>query len=272
MNRDHIVDGDAIADEIAQKIKDLAVSSPKKRACFISFGVSTAGRSFVEKKLKIASEIGIVAENREENPKNTAEALSVLKQISSQGYDGIIVQLPVARFLDTAILLNAVPRSADIDVLGDIAINAFINKESKRMPPVARVVEKIFKNYSVNPNGKKIVVLGSGRLVGKPVSIYLKINNIPHVVLDRKTPETERIEQIKSADIVISGIGVPHYIKPNMIKEGVILIDAGTSGEEGRIQGDADPACQEKTTFYTPVPGGVGPITVASLFYNLYLT
>jgi 5,10-methylene-tetrahydrofolate dehydrogenase/methenyl tetrahydrofolate cyclohydrolase len=119
-------------------------------------------------------------------------------------------------------------------------------------------------------SSKKIVVLGAGRLVGEPVGMWLKRNNVQFDVIIMETEEEEKLRLIKNADILISGIGVPHFIKPEMLKPGVVLVDAGTSEQMGKLAGDIDPSCAEVASVFTPVPGGVGPITVAGLFWNLY--
>ena len=115
--------------------------------------------------------------------------------------------------------------------------------------------------------GKGAVVVGAGRLVGAPSAWLLKSlgANVSMFTLERGS-----IEDLKTADIVVSGAGNPGFIKPEHLKEGVALIDAGTSELNKKIQGDADPACAEKASVFTPVPGGVGPVAVAMIFKNLF--
>ena len=244
---------------------------PSKKVCFVSFGGNLASRSFVEKKMRFAKELGIEAKSIEGAASNTEEAVDFLKKLSSNGYDGIVVQLPVNKSFVTETLLDAVQSVQDVDMLGMQAKESYKLGMTERMPPVARAIKEIFKKHEIDPKNKKIAILGFGRLVGKPVSMYLSRNGIEHEVLDKNSIQEHKLSSILEADIVISGIGVSHYIKQDMIKDGAILIDAGTSGEEGKLAGDIDPACATKASLLTPVPGGVGPITVASLFYNLYL-
>ena len=110
---------------------------------------------------------------------------------------------------------------------------------------------------------------GKGRLVGRPIALYLKQRGIDTFILDKG--DTLSSSVLRQADVVISGIGVGGVIKPDMIKEGVVLIDVGTSEISGTLRGDIDPSCAKKSALFTPVPGGVGPITVAMIFKNMLI-
>ena len=137
------------------------------------------------------------------------------------------------------------------------------------MGKIAQAVHEILESCNVSLNGKKIVVAGQGRLVGEPVHLMFNRMKVPHRVIDIKTSKKEKLALLKDADIIISGMGVPHSIKPDMIKKGVVIIDAGTSEQSGKLVGDVDPACGDVASFMTPVPGGVGPLTIVSLLRNL---
>ena len=163
--------------------------------------------------------------------------------------DGVVIQLPI----DSAdALLAQVPQNKDID-----------NYPSA---PVAAAVEEILNRAGVDSKNKKAVVVGEGRLVGKPVAQLLRKlgANVSVVSLDQGN-----LSELKYADIVVSGAGSPGLIKPEMLKQGVVLIDAGTSEQAGKVVGDCDLRCAEVTSVFTPVPGGVGPVAVAMLFKNL---
>lgn len=266
-----LVDGRKIANKLIEEIRTFSKNAAPKKVCFVSFGNDPASRSFVEKKINLAKDLGILAESIERNASSTEEAVNMLNTIINSGYDGIVVQLPVMKPLETNVLLNTIPQEQDIDMLGIEAKKTYDNGETERTPPVARAVQEILEAHNILLASKKIVLLGFGRLVGNPVGSYFNKIGAKYEALDKNTSEEHKISSLQDADIIVSGIGVPHYVRPNMIKEGVVLIDAGTSGEEGKLSGDVDPSCESRASIITPVPGGVGPITVASLFYNLYL-
>ncbi len=134
------------------------------------------------------------------------------------------------------------------------------------LPPVAGAVAEVLMRQGVDVAGKKVVVVGAGRLVGKPVAEMLKEMGGEVAVI---TTTSGSLEELKTADVVVLGAGNPGFIKPEMLKQGVVLIDAGTSEAGGKLMGDADPACAEVASIFTPVPGGIGPIAVAMIFKNL---
>jgi len=138
------------------------------------------------------------------------------------------------------------------------------------IPPTAGACMYLLDSLKIDLKNKNIVVFGAGDLVGKPVSRMLDSRNLPHNVIDRKTESKNKEKLIKNADVIISGIGVGGYIKSDMIKEGAVVIDVGTSTLEGKLVGDVDfENVKEKTSYITPVPGGVGPMTISCLLSNL---
>lgn len=265
-----IVDGNKIAKELEEKlVTELLFSIPKK-VCFIVFGGNTATEQFVKAKSKVAERVGIIVEVKKyPNVKTTAEAIKLVHTLGEKDYDGIVVQLPLFAGIDTQTVLDEIPPLKDIDVLGTIAKESYANGKINRTPPVAQAVYEILESCNVELTGKKIVVAGQGRLVGEPVHLMLNRMKAPHDVVDINTSEKEKLELYKNADIIISGMGIPHGIKPDMIKKGVVLIDAGASEQAGKLVGDIDPTCESKASFITPVPGGVGPITIVCLLRNL---
>lgn len=242
-----------------------------KRVCFVQFGDDAASAKFVAMKMKVAEQLGIAAEHVHSAAQATEAAIAVVQEAVAKGYDGIVVQLPIPAGIDAAAVVNAVPVEMDIDVLSDAAIEAYKKGANKKLPPVAAAVESIFKVHQISPVGKKIVIRGKGKLVGEPVMMLFDQAGVAYDAIDIETPEADQLRLLQHADIIISGIGVPHSLTPDMIKDGVVLIDAGTSEQAGKLAGDIDPACAAKASLYTPVPGGVGPITVACLFRNLFL-
>ena len=265
-----IIDGNKIAEALKEKlVTELLFSSPKK-VCFVIFGGNAATEQFVKTKSRIAESVGIdVDVKRYADFTDTREAVAMVHELNKAGFDGIVVQLPLSKGMDMKSVLDAVSPEKDIDVLGSIAKESYVSGKINRTPPVAQAVREVLEACSIAPHGKSIVVLGRGRLVGEPVHLMLSRENISHDVVTRETDEIIKLKLLKNADIVISGIGAPHIIKPEMIKEGVVLIDAGTSEQAGELVGDIDPACAKKASFMTPVPGGIGPITVICVLRNL---
>ncbi len=255
-----IADGKHIAQLLEEKLLGEFANAPLKKVCFVLFGNDPASIQFIKIKTNIAERLGIKVD-LVTGPQNmiTDQALGLMDEVNKGGYDGIVVQLPLPKQLDTEAILNEIPKENDIDVLG----------KSEKVAPVARAVFEILDFYNISLENKKVLVVGNGRLVGKPVGSELSRRGISYQMVDKDTDDDVRNEKIQSADIIISGAGVPHMIKPEMVKDGVVLIDAGTSEQSGVLVGDIDPACGVKASLITPVPGGVGPVTVVSLFANL---
>lgn len=245
-----LVDGKKIANVLEDKLREKFSQLPQKKVCFVLLGDDPASKKFIEMKSKVAERLGIAVE-------------VVHEMVSFDKYDGVVVQLPLPEGVDTQKILDSVPLEKDIDVLSTEA------KEGNKVAPVAHAVFEILNFYNVDLNDKEILVVGNGKLVGEPVCRLLDQKNITYFVIDKNTDEQLKAERVASADIIISGAGVPHMIKPEMIKDGVVLIDAGTSEQAGKLVGDIDPTCEIKASLMTPVPGGVGPVTVMSLFENL---
>lgn len=210
----------------------------------------------------------------------TAEALGIaVKQTgtlaSAVAADGVILQLPLPPDVDPEVARNKIPASKDVDVLSDAAYQKFVAGDYPA-PPVARAMDYIMKSYDTRPTGssgrisyegKKVVVVGQGRLVGKPAAEMFRQKGALVTVL-------ERGDDVKAhtldADVIVLGAGVPHLLTPDMIKDGAVVLDAGTSESSGKVVGDADPACADKCALFTPTPGGIGPIAVLEIFANLF--
>ncbi len=256
-----IIDGRAIAKELEQDLKKSLLGVPQKSVAFVTFLNTSATRQFVAMKSKVAERIGINTETIEcFDCKTTEAAIIRIGEISQKSYNGIVVQLPLPEGFVVEKVLDAVPAGLDIDGL---------RSDSKFLAPVAMAVWKIFNFYKIDLTAKKIVVVGNGRLVGKPIIKMLTEKNLSVEVIEKEMQEKTMRALIKNADVIISGVGVPGLITSDMIKKGVILIDAGTSESEGKLVGDIDPLCGEHAFYMTPVPGGVGPVTVTCLFANI---
>jgi methylenetetrahydrofolate dehydrogenase (NADP+)/methenyltetrahydrofolate cyclohydrolase len=197
----------------------------------------------------------------------TATTEEVLAAVLTEGADSVIVQLPLPERINTALIVDEIPLGKDADVLSRQAYDAFVYRTPDALlPPVVGAIREVLERSQVEVAGKRVVIIGSGRLVGQPAAVWFEEMGADIRVLTR---DSHSLQDLASADIVISGAGSPQLIKPFMLKPGVVLIDAGTSESNGAISGDADPDCAEVASVFTPVPGGMGPIAVACLFKNV---
>lgn len=249
-----IVDGRALAEEILARAKARARALTRRpKVVAYAPAQSPAALSYLKIKQRYGAEAGC--------------DFDVVTDVASFVHaDAAIVQLPLPKGTSSDIL-DAIPLEKDADVLSAAARTLFErHAEGALLPPVVAAIKEIFDMNRISVTGKKVVVIGRGFLVGAPVTVWLRQQKARVTIADSKTENLARL--LRSADVIITGAGVPHLIKPDMLKEGVVLIDAGTSESGGAIVGDASPSCATKCALFTPVPGGIGPIAVACLFAN----
>jgi methylenetetrahydrofolate dehydrogenase (NADP+)/methenyltetrahydrofolate cyclohydrolase len=256
-----IVDGKKIAEEIYAQIKS-ELDSKKKHPvlCVLTCAPNAETKKYLNLKKEKASILGIdmmVVDFYKEIP--TTEVEEAL-DTALVGNDGIIIQLPFPPHIDVDVLFKKIPAHLDTDVIN-------YDGKSEVLPPVVGAIKEIADRHGVRFAGQKVVVVGHGRLVGKPAALWATAQRAAVTVIDKDTENAEEI--LRSADIIISGAGSPGLITPDKIKEGVVIFDAGTTEEGGMLRGDADPSCAGKCSLFTPVPGGIGPITIAILLRNL---
>ncbi|MFA6254104.1 MAG: bifunctional 5,10-methylenetetrahydrofolate dehydrogenase/5,10-methenyltetrahydrofolate cyclohydrolase [Candidatus Paceibacterota bacterium] len=256
-----IVDGKKLADDIKTTLRLALLAQGKNlRLDVILVGDNLVSQKYVKRKKKVGEEIGIeviVHElMREITQIELEEEIENLN--NNERVNGIIVQLPLPPQIDQEKILNLVSPDKDIDAL---------SREAKVLSPTVGAIREILEKNKVSLAGKRVVVVGNGKLVGRPVSVWLTQEGVSVEVIDIDTKNPE--EALLQADIIVSGVGKPGLITSDKIKEGVVLIDAGTAESGGQLKGDADPACAEKCSLFTPVPGGVGSLTVVMLFKNL---
>lgn len=258
-----IIDGKKIAEDIYTELAPkFAALGRKVRLGIVVVGENPVIESFVKIKTRSAERLGIemVRVNLPETCR-IEEIIGALKDLA-ENTDAVIAQLPLPNGIDVHTVLAAVPKEKDVD-----ALNPAVREEERPVhAPVALAVVEILGRSGVAIEGKRTVVVGAGRLVGAPTAWFLRSLGAD---VSMFTLEEGSIEDLKDADIIVSGAGNPGFIKPGHIKGGVALIDAGASELNKKISGDADPACAEKASVFTPVPGGVGPVAVAMIFRNL---
>jgi methylenetetrahydrofolate dehydrogenase (NADP+) / methenyltetrahydrofolate cyclohydrolase len=261
-----IVDGIAIAADILSETKarvETLGRTPVVRA--ITAGPSPATLSYLKIKAARATDAGmrleVVTLARDATYTQYEDA------IRAPGADAIIVQLPLPEGVDSEALVNTIPLSKDADVLSRRATAAFESQQAEAvLPPVVAAIAEVLLRTNTSVPGARAVVVGQGKLVGRPAAVWLEKEGAQVTTLTRESADRSAMSR---ADILILGAGSPLMVQPEHIKEGVVLIDAGTSEQGGQMVGDADPACAQKALVFTPVPGGMGPIAVACLFRNV---
>jgi len=264
-----LVDGKYIAHTVKEKVKDRTYEiDPHLSLGIIVTQENPAIKKFVELKKEFGKSVHVEVEELTLGVRDqTNEKLLELMMHSARKFDGLVLQLPLGHQYNLEDVLNIYPMTHDVDVLGNMAYEQFREGNLPFLPPVVGAFSEILKANEVKLVGKKVLVVGEGRLVGAPAAIWARGHGAYVTVATKETADITPLTQ--DADIIMLGAGSPGLLKPDMIKEGVIILDAGTGEVAGVLQGDADPACAEKASLFTPTPGGIGPITVAKVFENL---
>lgn len=250
--------------------KEVAGTAAKLRLAVVMVGENPVIQKFVAQKKKIADSVGIdvrVYSFPEEITTN--ELRKKLSEIVHEKKNsGVIVQLPLPDHINTQYILNSVTPEKDVDMLSARSLGNFVVGKSPIISPVAGTVKAFFDSYEIPYRGKNIIIAGAGNLVGRPLALWLLSEKATFSVINKDTPDP--VSFFKSADVIISGMGQPNFIKGDMVKEGVVIIDAGTSESGGKLVGDVEFAsAAPKVSYITPVPGGVGPVAIAMLLRNL---
>jgi methylenetetrahydrofolate dehydrogenase (NADP+)/methenyltetrahydrofolate cyclohydrolase len=266
-----IIDGRAVRDSILAKVKQRVAALPfKPLFCDVLVGDNDVSAQYVRMKDRTAEAMGLkVVHGVFPGTITTAELITELKRLGSlQNMAGLIVQLPLPAHIDSRAVLDAIPPNVDVDATGKTSSELFYAGKPNYLFPTAAACVTLLDSLDLDLTGKKVVVVGRGMLVGKPVAHLLMSRGLDVVTVDRDTPNPEEI--FKSADVIITGVGKGKLINGGNIKKGVVIIDAGTSESGGAIVGDVDRETVEPlAAAISPVPGGVGPVTVSMLMQNV---
>lgn len=259
-----IVDGKQLASDVTLEIKESVKKlsrSPHLLIVLVGDNPMSVKYTSFKKQLGESVDIQVTLQSLADDS-TTAGVVAVVKAAAADpAIDGIIVQLPLPKQIDRDLVIGAIPADKDVDALTD---------HPHVLSPVVMAVKIILeKHQALDFNNKKVLVIGRGRLVGVPVAAWLESIGATVTMVGSSTPPAELLALTSAADVIVTGAGVPGLIQPEMIKEGVILIDPSTSDVSGKTVGDIDPSCATKAALYTPVPGGIGPLTVVMLFANL---
>jgi methylenetetrahydrofolate dehydrogenase (NADP+)/methenyltetrahydrofolate cyclohydrolase len=266
-----LIDGRKLRESILEQLKVQVAALPFQPVfCDVLVGTDPASAQYVRMKAKTAESIGISFHHAEfPDSISSEELVAEIQKLNAVPYmSGLIVQLPLPKTIDRIAVLNAIAPEIDVDCLTQENSDRFYRGETVPVFPTARAVMATLDSLAISLTDKKIVVLGQGMLVGKPVTQLLRNRGIDPVTITRETKNP--LELLAAADIVISATGAGKYVKGEMVKQGVIIVDAGTSESNGGIVGDVDlESVSDKASFVSPTPGGVGPVTVSMLLDNV---
>ena len=264
-----IVDGTALANTIQKELAErVRAESASLTLGIVSMSDSPVTEKYLARKKKFGESIGIAVTEARVSPDGDQSVIeSAVKDLLQDLHiSGVLVQLPLPPHIDTKSVLNLIPVDRDPDILSDKA-RALFEQANGILPPVIGAMKEILERNSISLAGKNVVVVGEGNLVGKPAIAWAKREKAHVEIVTEYNRHPESI--LREAQVLILGAGRPGLIQPGMIKDGVVLLDAGTTDVEGSLKGDADPACEPKCSLFTPVPGGIGPLTIALIFKNL---
>ena len=247
--------------------------------CVILVGDNPASQIYVKTKSKKLQSLGLRSKNiylnNDVSQNELIQTINGLNQDSN--YHGILVQMPLPSHIDSQLIINSIDPTKDVDGFHPENVGWLSIGKPRFIPCTPKGIMKIFKHYNIELSGKDIVVIGRSNIVGRPMSILVSSNgewsNGTCTICHSRTKNLE--QYTRNADVVISAIGKPNYLKADMIKKGSIIIDVGINRVEAendkgyKIIGDVDyNSVIDKVSFITPVPGGVGPMTIAMLVEN----
>lgn len=272
----NILDGKKCSQEILDKIKvrvDELIGSNKRvpGLAVIIVGSDPASKVYVKSKMKACEKVGFYSKEifLDENISQD-ELLENIKSLNEdEKIDGILVQLPLPKHLDEEVICNAIVTSKDVDGFKSENLGkVMLGKKDGMVPCTPQGIMYLLDSIKdIDLYGMTAVVIGRSNIVGKPISSLLINRGATTIVCNRKTKNIEGI--LQSADIIVAALGNPKFLKENTVKSGAIIIDVGINRVDGKLCGDVDfENVSKKASYITPVPGGVGPMTIAMLLKN----
>jgi len=281
----NLIDGKLISnqlkDEIAQEVKQFISKGLRQpHLAVIIVGNDGGSQVYVSNKIKACEFVGFKSTHIE-LPESTTEKdlLQKMELLNNdKTLDGFIVQLPLPKHINEDNIIKAINPEKDVDGFHPVNIGKMTIGLPAFVPATPFGIVELINRYNIQTEGKHVVVLGRSNIVGRPISILLsqksKFGNATVTVCHSKTPNLKEIT--KQADIIIAAIGIPEFVTADMVKDNVVIIDVGTTRVESsetksgwKLKGDVNfDEVSQKASFITPVPGGVGPMTIASLLFN----
>ena len=272
-----ILDGKLVSEKILNDIKDEIISSEvTPKIAIIMIGENQASETYVKNKMIASKKCGIKSVlMRFKEDISEKEILNVIDNINcDDSYQGMIVQMPIPNHINSQNIINAISPDKDIDGFHPYNFGKMSMGIDSFRPATPYGITKLLQHYDIETRGKHCVVIGRSNIVGKPISIMLgndfTIGNCTVTLLHIETPRELLMKQCQMADIIVVAVGIKKFITSDMVKEGAIVIDVGINRtDDGRLVGDVDfENVKDKCSWITPVPGGVGPMTIASLMLN----
>jgi len=267
-----ILDGKALAERIKVEITNKVLKMDKKPALgTILVGSDPGSIAYVDGKHRDCAQVGIksIKVNLPESA-TTEEVIKAVKELNKNPEcTGFIVQLPLPKMVNTEEVLLAIDPNKDADGLNPINLGKFVLGKNTIIPCTPKAILALLTEYKIKLSGTKVLIIGRGTTVGRPLSILLsqKPNNATVTLAHSATSNLP--ELMKQADIVVAAIGFAHFIKSGMINDGATVIDVGITRTDQGLVGDVDPAVAQSASAFAPMPGGVGPMTRAMLLNNI---
>lgn len=272
-----LIDGKLLAAEMRGEIKEKTQLFEKERGrkvglAVVLVGDNPASQVYVRNKIKACDEVGIksFAVYLPQSVTQSVLEQAVKELVSNCAVDGVLVQLPLPEHIDAESVLKLIPAEKDVDGFSAENTGKLLLNEQSLVACTPHGVMKMLEKYKIDTKGKRAVVLGRSNIVGKPMAVLLLNADATVTVCHSKTQNLK--EECLRADIIVSAIGKPKFLTADMVKEGAAVIDVGMNRDEnGKLCGDVDfENVKEKCSYITPVPGGVGPMTITMLMYNAY--
>lgn len=268
-----IIDGKAISAAVKAEVKsDIEKLNLEPRLIVILVGDNPASQVYVNNKAKACEEVGIFSRTIVCSSEITQEELiTTIEELNDNPRcNGILVQLPLPSHINEKAVLEAISPEKDVDAFHPVNVGKIMQGKYEFAPCTPAGIMEMLERENISVEGKHCVVVGRSNIVGKPMSMLLLHKNATVTICHSKTTNLEEI--CRSADILVAAVGKPNFITNNMVKEGAILIDVGINRVDGKLVGDIDfNNVKDKCSYITPVPGGVGPMTIAMLMKNTLL-
>ena len=271
----NIIDGKLVSSNIRETIKEKTKLIKEKYSkvpglAAVLVGEDPASQIYVRNKRKSCEDVGIYSEEHK-LPETTTEEqlLDLIKSLNNnEKINGILVQLPLPNHIDDSKILNSVSPEKDVDGFHPVNAGHLFEGKPKFIPCTPHGIIKMLEFYKIDIEGKNAVVLGRSNIVGKPAAILLLQKNATVTICHSRTKDLTNV--LKNADIIVAAIGRAHFVKKEMVKQGAVVIDVGINRlETGKLAGDVDfDEIKEVASYITPVPGGVGPMTITMLLWN----
>ena len=269
-----IIDGKvisaAVKERIANDVAKLKETSGVPGLAVIIVGDDPASKVYVANKKKACEQIGMLSEEYA-LPENTTneELLALINELNNKKeINGILCQLPLPKHLDEELVINSILPEKDVDAFHPQNVGKIMTGDYDFLPCTPAGIMEMLKYENIEVEGKTCVVIGRSNIVGKPMSMLLLHKNGTVTICHSKTKNLKEV--CLSADILVAAVGRPNFVTDDMVKDGAVVIDVGINRlENGRLCGDVDfENVKEKASYITPVPGGVGPMTIATLMQN----